>query len=401
MAAVRFQTLTYVTSSILAGASSSAGDTDQSIGPSLVNVDKVKVVPNTAGGTFDVRIYKDAAQANLLAYYPAVSPNLYDPMDVSSGSPAEALEGPPIPFEDIDTTGKFHLKITNNDSIAHTYTITVEYEEVPVMTAAGGATFRGATLHADGTAGAPSVSFISEPSSGLLRNTTNDVRMYIGGSFTSAWLSNRFSLATATQLDWNGDVILLRDTSNTLALKNGTNAQNFRIYGTTTGNHYLSFQNDGTNGYIQTIGGTDPLYLGINGQNDWLINSSHFFAPNVDNTLDFGASGSRIRSAYIGTSLIGMNAGINSSATQTTYNGSIAGTAIWSMPFQGTSYKKFIIYYVALHDAGGTITFPTAFTKTPTVYGDTAATGITTASTTTLTIAVTAATSGFAIVEGY
>ncbi len=91
----------------------------------------------------------------------------------------------------------------------------------------------------------------------------------------------------------------------------------------------------------------------------------------------------------------------NLTAAQTTYNGSVAGTAIWSMPFQGSSYKKFIIYYNSLHDAGGTITFPTAFSKTPTIYGDSAATGITTASTTTLTIALTALTSGFAIVEGY
>lgn len=92
---------------------------------------------------------------------------------------------------------------------------------------------------------------------------------------------------------------------------------------------------------------------------------------------------------------------VNSAAPQTTYTGSVSGTAVWSMPFQGSSYKRFIIYYSALHDIGGTITFPVAFTKQPTIYGDTAATGITTANTTTLTIAVTAATSGFAIVEGY
>ncbi len=86
---------------------------------------------------------------------------------------------------------------------------------------------------------------------------------------------------------------------------------------------------------------------------------------------------------------------------QTTYTGSVSGTAVWSMPFQGSAYKKFIIFYNALHDAGGTITFPTAFTVQPTIYGDTAATGITTANTTTLTIALTALTSGFAIIEGY
>ncbi len=140
----RYQTLTYVTGSIAAGASSVAGDTDKAMtgSPNLVNIVKTKIIPDAAGGSFDVRIYKDAAQTALLAYYPAVAPNLYDPMDNSSGTPAEALEGPPLPFEDTDASGKMHLKITNNDGISHTYTVTMEYEEVPTMTSAGGATFR-------------------------------------------------------------------------------------------------------------------------------------------------------------------------------------------------------------------------------------------------------------------
>jgi len=142
----RYQTLTYSTSSIGAGASSIAGDTDKSIGPSLVDIVKLKVVPDFATGTFDVRIYKNAAQTQLLAYYPAVTPALYDPMDDSSGSPVEALEGSPLVFEDTDATGDMHIKITNNDTSAHVYTVTVEYEERPSMASDGTPTFRNASL---------------------------------------------------------------------------------------------------------------------------------------------------------------------------------------------------------------------------------------------------------------
>jgi len=92
---------------------------------------------------------------------------------------------------------------------------------------------------------------------------------------------------------------------------------------------------------------------------------------------------------------------LNSAATQTTYTGSTSGTAIWSMPFQGASYKKFVIYYSALNDAGGTISFPTAFAKTPFLYGTAAVLAVSSANTTTFTIAASATLSGFVFCEGY
>ncbi len=491
----RFQTLTYTTASIVAGASSSAGDTDQSIGPSLVNIDKIKVVPNTAGGSFDVRIYKEAAQVNLLYYAPAVAPNLYDPMDSTTGVPAEALEGPPIPFEDLDASGKFHLKITNNDGTAHTYTVTIEYEEVPLMTSAGNAIFRGAVgiggtpttgtldvfgsgpvsanlrwtgvnggyvawydstnsvqrgwigtgtatfggsplisdfgivsnaalklatnagivaitidtsqkstfagtvirngaagtsrdyqgrtggsvrwvmelgdaqaesganagsrfyltsyndagaglanvmiatrsgtvsfpggpvLHADGSAGAPSVSFINEPSSGLLRNGAGRVEMQVLGTSYMFWLANRVSMTSATQLDWNDDVILLRDAANVLALKNSTAAQELRVYGTTTGPKKLRLFHDGTDGYVGVDSGqSERLWLFANGSisQGWNINTSGFFIPGADN-LDVGAPSNRARSGYFGTSL---NVGIATNALGNFYAGSDTSVAV-------------------------------------------------------------------------
>lgn len=110
-------------------------------------------------------------------------------------------------------------------------------------------------------------------------------------------------------------------------------------------------------------------------------------------------SGSAPTTALIGGTLTAPY--FNPTAAQTTYTGSVSGTAIWSMPFRGTSYKKFVIDMQSLHDAGGTITFPTAFTNTPYVYGDSAATAVSSATTTVFTIAVAATITGNVFVEGY
>jgi len=91
---------------------------------------------------------------------------------------------------------------------------------------------------------------------------------------------------------------------------------------------------------------------------------------------------------------------LNSAIAKTTYNGSVSGTAVWSMPFQGSAFKKFIIYLSALNDVGGTITFPTAFSHTPVIYGTAASLAICTASTTTFTIGAAATITGYVICEG-
>jgi hypothetical protein len=85
---------------------------------------------------------------------------------------------------------------------------------------------------------------------------------------------------------------------------------------------------------------------------------------------------------------------------QTTVNGSTSGTFKWSMPFQGSAYKKLVIYFNAITDAGTTVTYPTAFTQTPHIYGATGAVALLTSNTTTLTIAASVAASGVAFVEG-
>ncbi len=101
----------------------------------------------------------------------------------------------------------------------------------------------------------------------------------------------------------------------------------------------------------------------------------------------------------IGNNLYLTTGSINSLALQTSVNG-VTGTAVWSMPFQGTSYKKTVMYLTNFTSAGTVITFPTAFTNAPYVYGDAAAVAIAVTTTTTCTLTSVGAVAGNIIIEG-
>ena len=95
--------------------------------------------------------------------------------------------------------------------------------------------------------------------------------------------------------------------------------------------------------------------------------------------------------------------GINFASSQTTINGSTSGSTVSSMPFQGSTYKKVVIYVNALVNATSTsYTFPTAFTKTPAItYVPSGDAALITLSTTVVTFAVGTFVSGFVTIEGY
>lgn len=86
---------------------------------------------------------------------------------------------------------------------------------------------------------------------------------------------------------------------------------------------------------------------------------------------------------------------------QTVVNGATSGTITCSQPFQGSSYKKVIIYAAALNGAA-VYTFPTAFTFVPVLMTATggAFVGSTTISSTQITVTGSTQT-GFIILEGY
>jgi len=104
--------------------------------PNNVNILKIKIVPSTGSGASTIEVFqKDTLSAtDLVAKWKAVSGNVYDPMDYSSGTPVEMPATDFLfAYDDEDLTGEFHMKFTNNDSVDKTYTVDVTYEEALVF----------------------------------------------------------------------------------------------------------------------------------------------------------------------------------------------------------------------------------------------------------------------------
>jgi hypothetical protein len=93
-----------------------------------------------------------------------------------------------------------------------------------------------------------------------------------------------------------------------------------------------------------------------------------------------------------------------STTRQTTLTGTSAGTFVWSMPGEGSSYKRFVGHYTGYENTTATaqtITYPVAFTNTPKITSNDGPSG--SASTTALTLPASmgSAATGWIIVEGY
>jgi hypothetical protein len=97
--------------------------------------------------------------------------------------------------------------------------------------------------------------------------------------------------------------------------------------------------------------------------------------------------------------------GINPNVAVQSLAGTTGGTVYWTMPFQGSGYKKVLVYLDAYENdttTAQTITYPTAFTQVPNIYNPAGVPGVST-TTTALSLApdTTTAYTGWIEVVGY
>lgn len=214
-------------------------------------------------------------------------------------------------------------------------------------------------------------------------------------------LASTSVVASATQLAFSGisNAISFGTTigaaGNTIGT--GSNTSYLGLYSQsrvqvfTNGNNTVQFVSTGENDFYSPDGNTFLILKVANSVTPVInsINSLNIQTNNGTTALSLDTS----QNATI-------TGAVKISAPQTTLTGS-AGTAICSQPSQGTSHKKAVIYLNGYTDTGTqTYTFPTAFVKTPFLYG--LAGGISGATVTTTTIKFTTTLlSGFVFAEGY
>lgn len=199
----------------------------------------------------------------------------------------------------------------------------------------GSLTLTGVLKLADGTAAAPSLAFANDTATGLFTAAGyGQMFVSLSGVNSFALQSGAVGLPSGAVFGWSSttnasgtkDLILQRDAANTLAQRNGVNAQNFNLYSTfTDASNYerLNIGWDAGNTRFLLVGGaagtgssravvvgtssssSGSLILQTAGVDKWLVNSSGHLLANTDNTYDIGASGAnRPRHLIVGSNIV-------------------------------------------------------------------------------------------------
>lgn len=170
-------------------------------------------------------------------------------------------------------------------------------------------------------------------------STTTGIGFTVSGTAGNILVSSSgsYGFTTTTPGSTGADVLLLRDAANTLALRNGTSAQEFRVYSTYTSaavNSYVTIAMNSGNCYFGTYsngGSAGALIFSTNNGTRWQINSNGHFVNDTDNTYDLGgaATNGRVRTIYSG--------GGYSAASPAIKTGNYSqATADYSLIFNGT-----------------------------------------------------------------
>lgn len=242
----------------------------------------------------------------------------------------------------------------------------------------------------DGSVSAPSYSFASQTTLGFYKAGTNQITATVGG--VAGWslnangpgstlaneLSATGSFAWSSAADPNAlaDLFILRDAANTLAQRNGANAQAFRLYNTFTDvNNYergeiawvaneLRFRTaiggTGTNRNISIDTGNPNgnIVLRVNGTAVWQVSTTGTLIASTDNTIDIGASGAtRPRNIYAGTGFLASEAANGKQGTAVL----VGGTKVVSNTSVTANSRIFLTSQVD----GGTPGFVRVSARTP------------------------------------
>lgn len=271
---------------------------------------------------------------------------MLSPYRYNANPPTGATSGKPLLVEPSGSIG-FPIQVGVTDILSGTATRVLFEASDNTLGESAGLTFDDATdtltvggpvvvsgqiKAADGSIAAPSISFASDPDTGIFWSSSGVYRFTANQSNSLVISGINLILNATGSIGFGGsgisnpNITLFKDADGTMALRNTTtptSANSFRVYNTytsSTNNEYgsLSWKQTANEFWVNTAkgsgGGTARrLILSTDNTGRWSVGATtgHLTAY-TDNTYDIGATGAtRPRSIYIGTSLnIEANAGI-------------------------------------------------------------------------------------------